>query len=450
LDQLTKKSCDARQNYYRFFACKVDRPGDIVSQGSTLKQLPFSTLERKYDLQPEDLEVLVQGKSIIDTHVGLSGIALYTLDEVDKFAKSYGYDLSNPIERAEIQGNFQEAVSFVRKYFLQPENPDGLKLDIPRKIVELHDIRELFLMANMAYTGQIEDTQGVALRNWACALLKVIHTIAHIDKDLRSSYFADIQKQILDRFYKVVHRDDDGLYLGDNSTDPLRVNLVAFDTKPKKTRESILLKLLHKPENVAEELFDRVGIRFVTESRLDAVRVVKFLKDSLIIVSANIKPSRSRNTLVDFKGLRTRVKELLPLLESQELTEAGFVQKLDEVSEFKSMPGENKHSSQEYRAIQFTCRQLIKLKNPVFEDVKELKSLSKKATLPEEAARVIDRIELKYLQREVRFFYPFEVQIVDKTNYEENEKGRSAHSEYKKAQIQTAVRRVMGSFLNGV
>ena len=56
----------------------------------------------------------------------------------------------------------------------------------------------------------------------------------------------------------------------------------------------------------------------------------------------------------------------------------------------------------------------------------------------------------KYLQREVRFFYPFEVQIMDKVSAEENEKGRSAHSEYRKAQIQTALRRVMGSFLDAV
>ena len=52
---------------------------------------------------------------------------------------------------------------------------------------------------------------------------------------------------------------------------------------------------------------------------------------------------------------------------------------------------------------------------------------------------------MKYLQREVRFFYPFEVQVVDQHSNEENEKGRSAHSEYKRAQVQTALRRVMGS-----
>ena len=47
-----------------------------------------------------------------------------------------------------------------------------------------------------------------------------MHTIAHIDKDVRSTYFSDIQQQIFDRFYKVIHRDDEGkLYLGDSADD---------------------------------------------------------------------------------------------------------------------------------------------------------------------------------------------------------------------------------------
>jgi len=412
--------------------------------------LSFSTIRQKYEIQSEDLDVLVQGRSIIDTQVGLSGVHLRSLEDVDRFAQSYGYDLSNPIEKAEVLGNFHEAISFVRKYFLQPENPDGIKHDIPRKILELSDVRDLFLMSNLAYINQVEDTQGVYLRNWACSLLKVMHTIAHIDKDLRASYFVDIQKQIFDRFYKVIHRDDQGkLYLGESVSDPLRVDLVSFETKPKKARESILLKLLHKPENVAEDIFDRVGIRFVTQSRFDAFRVVKYLKDSLIIVSANIKPSRSRNTLMDLKALKTEVHAAIPLLESGALKEEQFLAKLEDVpTPSQNSKNENQHTSEDYKALQFTCRQLIKFKNPVFEDVKELKALSKTKTIPEEVARVIERIEPKYLQREVRFFYPFEVQITDRKSAEENDKGRSAHSEYKRMQIQTALKRVMGGLLD--
>jgi hypothetical protein len=37
---------------------------------------------------------------------------------------------------------------------------------------------------------------------------------------------------------------------------------------------------------------------------------------------------------------------------------------------------------------------------------------------------------------------------MDEASAEENERGRSAHSEYKKAQVQTALRRVMGALVD--
>jgi uncharacterized protein (TIGR04562 family) len=161
-----------------------------------------SQLRSKYDFGWEVLDVIISGKSSIDSP---TGFALANMEEADRFVQSYGYDNDNPIERAEILGNFRESLNFIRKHFLQPENPNGLKLEVPRKILELTDIRELFLMASMQLPGQASDTPGTALKSWACALLKVMHTIAHIDKDVRSPYFGDVQQQIFDRFYKLIH-----------------------------------------------------------------------------------------------------------------------------------------------------------------------------------------------------------------------------------------------------
>jgi uncharacterized protein (TIGR04562 family) len=282
-----------------------------------------------------------------------------------------------------------------------------------------------------------------------------MHTIAHIDKDLRSSYFSDIQRQIFDRFYKVIHRDSDGrLYLGERDDDPFRVDLVSFQTKPKKSRDSIILKLLHKPENVAEDIFDRAGIRFITKSRLDALRVVKYLKDKMIIIPPNIKPSRSRNTLIDVTNFRSQVEDLVNRAINGEITEAQLCEALEHAAYPPAVNPENPHTSEFYRAIQFTCRQLIKLKNPLYDNLRDIKTLAKneatKNNSMEELQRAIDRIDLKYVQREIRFFYPFEVQVMDEKSAEDNEKGRSAHSEYKKAQVQTALRRVMGSLADVV
>lgn len=404
-----------------------------------------SLIRNKYDFRWDVLDVIISGKSSLDS---LHGFQIGSVDEADRFIQSYGYDLENPIERAEIMGCFHESLNFVRTHFLQPENPDGLRLEIPRKVLELGDVRELFLMASLTHPGQRDEATGHALRRWACSLLKIMHTIAHIDKDLRSSYFSDIQQQIFDRFYKLIHRTDDGqLYIGENETDPLRVDLVAFETKPKKSRESTLLKLLHKPENVAEDIFDRVGIRFVTVTRLGALRVVKVLKDKMVVMPPNIKPSRSRNTLVDLDSFRQGLDEATGKLDTGGLDEEGFVEALHEACIPPAVSPDNPHSSEFYRAIQFTARQLIKLKNPVYNDVRELKALVKQKGAQEDLAKLVDRLDLKYLTKEIRFFYPFEVQVVDVKSAEENERGRSAHSAYKKAQVQTALRRVMGAFL---
>jgi uncharacterized protein (TIGR04562 family) len=414
----------------------------------SLTTLSAEQLRKKYDFRWEVFDIIISGKSSIDS---IQGFQLSSHDDADRFVSSYGYDLENPIERAQAFGNFHESLNFIRRYFLQPENPDGAKLEIPRKIVELTDIRDLFLMSSLTYPGQSNDRQGLALRGWACSVLKVMHTVAHIDQDVRTSYFADVQQQIFDRFYKVIHRDEEGrLYLGERADDPLRVNLIAFDSKPKKSRDSTLLKLLHKPENVAEDIFDRVGLRFVTPSRLDALRVVKYLKDKMIVMPPNIKPSRSRNTLIDLEAFRAQLETLFERASKEPINEETALAMLEDAAHPQQSKDGNLHSSEYYRAIQFTCRQLIKLKNPLFEDLKELKGLAKAKHADEEILKLIDRVDLKYLQREVRFFYPYEVQVVDQTSFEENEKGKSAHSEYKRAQIQTAMRRVMGSLLDVV
>ena len=402
------------------------------------------SLRKHYDFRWDVLDIIIGGKSSIDSREGFS---TSNVDDADRFLLSYGFDMANPIEAAEALGHFHEAVNFIRRYFVQPENPDGLKIEIPRKILELTNVRDLFLFASYGAPGQQRDSQGMLLKNWSCSVLKVMHTIAHVDQDLRVGYFADIQKQILDRFYRLIQRNENGeLYFGTGPDDEAKVPLVEFQTKPKKSRDSILLKLLHKPENVAEDIFDRVGIRFVTTKAIDALRIVNYLKDQMIVMPPNIKPSRSRNTLIDLESFRNESAEALRRLDAGEYTEEQCRSSIEEAARPPIVSPDNPHTSEFYRSIQFTCRQLIKFRNPLYADLKELKASAKKdSTCSEEISRLVDKIDLKNLQRDVRFFYPYEIQVVDIRNHEQNERGRSAHSEYKKAQLQTAMRRVMGA-----
>jgi uncharacterized protein (TIGR04562 family) len=405
----------------------------------------------KIEFDWEILDVVVGGKSAIDTKRRLP---VRSQEEAVKFIECYGYELENPIEKAELFGNFQESLNFIKKFFIAPENPDGLKLEIPRKLLELTD--PVLLLSNATYLNVPDASSSQKyLSLWSCALLKVMHTISHLDKDLRTSYFSDIQKQILDRFYKHIHRDEVGVYLGKDEKDLRRINLVAFETKPKKSRESMILKLLHKPENVAEELFDRVGVRFVTKNKIDAIRVIKYLKDRSVIMPANIKPSRSRNSLISLKSLSTLIDEFRNT-EEEFSSEEDFWFKLNsQIEKIESLKNssdrDNPHSSEEYKSVQFTGRQLVKIKNSLYDDIRQIKNLIKeKGNISEDLSKAVEKIDLKTVQREVRFFYPFEVQLVDEKNHSENLEGQSSHQNYKKSQVQAAMKRVMGELVNFV
>jgi uncharacterized protein (TIGR04562 family) len=390
----------------------------------------------KWKIGESVLRVLIGGRSFLDSKEGFRGV-FRSRHAAANYLHAYGFDLQDPIEKAELRGTLQEAMRFIRTYFLKPANPEGLALEIPRKILEVTDVTDLLMFASSE--GRNE------LRAWAGALLRVIHTLSHVDRDLRTHYFKDIQTQILDRYYRQLHRDEAGtLYLGRTPDDPFRVDLVQFDVKPKKARDSTIIKLLHKPESVAEELFDRVGVRFVTRTRLDAVRVIQYLEHANVVVGANIKPSRSRNTLLNVDRFEGILREHLPRLKSGELTEEDLAALLEKVPFPEEKPGENPFSSEHYRAIQFTCRQLIKIKNPLSDQIRELKAAARGKELDPALAAAIEKVDQKYVQRVVRFFYPYEVQVMDERSFQENEKGRSAHREYKKAQQRAALVRVMG------
>ncbi|TNF29489.1 MAG: TIGR04552 family protein [Deltaproteobacteria bacterium] len=393
----------------------------------------------KYLFDWESLDVVIGGKSALDSKFFIGPMS--DDEMVQKFLVGYGLDANDPVARAELFGNFQEALQFIRRYFLKEGNPDGVNAKIPNSIFMITDISDLFLMATGNREGlEREDTL------WAEIILKVMHTILHVDKDLRSSYFTEIQTQIFDRFYKYLFREGDKLYFAVTKKSDRRVQLVEFETKSKKTRDSVIIKLLHKAENVAEELFDRVGVRIVTENRFDSLRVIKFLIENYVVIPHNIKPSRSTNSLIDLEAFKKRHANLIKYALRNDLSEEKFIETIErETSECrfreKYDDERNTHSLSAYQAIQFTCRHLIKYKNPFLQEFIELRKSAKEQKEAEISKKILS-MDYSHIARDVRFFYPYEVQIVDKEAHQVNTEGEASHGEYKKQQIQTAQKRL--------
>lgn len=393
-----------------------------------------------YNFNWDTIDIMASGTSSLDSKNYLAHFK--TKEEAHNFLLSYGYDLSDPIQSAEMFGNFQEAIQFIKKYFLIEGNPEGLDLQIPHLFYTLTDVSDLLLIT----AGNLKSEITVEESLWASIILKVMHTILHLDKDLRHRYYSTIQTQIFDRFYKYLHREEDSLYL-ENDEKTVRIPLVDFEAKAKKSRESIIIKLLHKKENVAEELFDRIGLRFVTESKVDSLRVLKFLYQNYIIIVNNIKPSRTQNSLLDLNVFKSSYMPLIKDAIKKNLSEEEFISEMDKLTKESSFHSDelyknNEHTSKEYQAIHFTCRQLIKYKNPFYQQFSNLRDYAKENEAQSEVVQKLLSLDTSSIAKDISFFYPFEVQITDSKSHKENTQGDASHQEYKKSQVHSAMMRL--------
>src|SRR5579871_5261726 len=64
----------------------------------------------------EVLSAMIEGKSSID----LTAMPVYSRDEAIDLLYRYGFDLEQPVDRAELEGYFVEAVHFIEHRFLSP------------------------------------------------------------------------------------------------------------------------------------------------------------------------------------------------------------------------------------------------------------------------------------------------------------------------------------------
>lgn len=395
-----------------------------------------------YNFNWETFDIMAGGTSSLDAKNYLA----HFNDKEDAYAflKGYGYDLSDPIQNAEMFGNFQEAIQFIKRYFLKEGNEEGMDISIPNIFFSITDISELLLITTGSTEYEVTKEDSI----WASIILKVMHTILHLDKDLRYRYFTIIQTQIFDRYYRFLHREGDDLFL-ENDDKSMRIPLVEFETKSKKSRESTIIKLLHKKENVAEELFDRIGIRFITHSKVDCLRLMSFLFQNFIIMPNNIKPSRSQNSLINLETFRKNHFALMKKAMKENMSKETFTKELEALavksstSDYKN----NVHTSEKYSAIHFTCRQLIKYRNPFFAKFNNLKKFAKKNDPEHEITKKLAGLDTGAIAKELRFFYPYEIQITDKESHQENSEGDASHDEYKKSQIHSAMKRLFKTLI---
>lgn len=357
-----------------------------------------------FTLNPYLIETVIGGRSAID----VPSLEINDLEKAYRFVKAYGYDLNKSEELNEVWGLHRRAIALIKEELLQ-EGEATLLPEVTDPTL-LQDVAYLLVYAS----SKAQDEKSKTLQAWSCAVLRVMHAMAHIENDLFSNYSDQIQEQILKPFRDHLLTDPiAGTTLG-LSTDIDQIPLQKFEIKSFKARTSSVIKLLSKPQAVAFNLLDRIGVRFVTKTVLDAFRVVRFLHREYIVSFPNVMPDQSRNTLYPMNLLLEVIEKTpqgTPLAEVEKL----LMEKLEHSAHrAEFLEKANEFSAQDYRVIKFIARKLI---------------------------------EIKIGDKDIHFFFPVEVQVLDYENYVNILSGPGSHEEYKKRQIEAARLRVLGNVL---
>lgn len=386
----------------------------------------------RHDFSWDTLRLFLEGFSPVD----LKELGITSRKEAEEFIAAYGYDLSESKEAEEAQQIHREAVRFVTQYLCPALDDTSETLAIPEEVSDPSQLTDLLLLSS----SRERPLQAA----WACAVLRVMHTISHANLAARTPYFREVQEQILGPFRDHIFPDlDNPERLGDG---PSSVPLKAAFLKRRKSRESLILKLLHKPDNVASEVYDRIGIKLVTPTKLDALLALKYLRKQNLVSLPLLTPGRSRNTLVDLESFREAYQAMTASKPGtdEESSDLEFFRQLafrptKEAELLEERMAANPHSSPEFRSIQFTCRRLVKVSHPAVTVINQLR----RQTGNEGLGREVER----HYPKQLRFTFPFEIQITDWENYLISREGESSHVAYKKRQLVAAKRRVLGEVL---
>lgn len=388
------------------------------------------------------MHTIIGGRSAID----LSHLRMVEPGEHEayRFLARYGYDIDNPVQADQIERIRVEALGFIRGVLL----PGLAGVAAPEDFDTMPILGLVCLAAGEgrpAVAAGQEAGRAFELRMaWACATLRVMHTIAHAANYFQDNYYNHIRAKVLDRFVAQVRTNADGSQTLHAKS--FAVPLVRFEVKETKPLRSVVVKLLQKQENVAYDLFDHIGVRMIVHTPVDALFAVRALREEHTIMYPNIKPTRSRNTLLDLEAYDAHVRQCLLRYQHGELDEQATV---DAIQQFVQKPESddqldwNPYSSDKYRSIQFTCRQMIRFDNPLYVRLTEAQAVARKHLDGAPLQEMLAALSLVGVPAEIEFFFPYEVQVMDLASYQAATEGRASYADYKARQIASVRQRVM-------
>lgn len=357
----------------------------------------------------------------------------------NEFLKNCGFDASVEAHAKQFDQILFEAIFFIRNILFTEE--EKRIYYVPSEFLNFEDPSRIFLIASSRQPLKRYK------RLWACAILKVMYAISNLRFSDRVHIINDAREQIFKRIKDIIVLDE-------NKKQKIEFNEISVDLdhvewKDSKTRNSIILKLLHKPDNIVDEVFDYLGVRFVVEKTSKIPILLRLLIESDIIIPHQVISIRSRNSVLNIK----QPKKILNFL--GELLSSGTLNQMELAEMFPKLPWEiqvgdemqsrtNVFTSRHYRSMQFTVRHLVRTKNPAFSVVDSLANQLQRYTGTKSHSYLIESIVPEYSAN----YFPIEIQILDRQSYEMAKFGPASHEHYKSNQLKAVRDRVLSSLLS--
>ena len=325
------------------------------------------------------------GESVIDWH----RLDLRGEDDVERLLRVNEFDTAVPDDMRRLERLRSEAVDYLE---------GALELRLPQDLAQTIPAPELLLVASGKGRRQL----------LACMILKVMHIIYHLDgHELQYRLPVSMDELAGLAEAKVVQVIDE-----------LRTTVLPIRefSWSRKSRESLITKLLAKKDTFASRVYDRLRFRVVTEDKKGILPLVWELQHRLIPFNYVI-PGETVNSLITQEDLEAWAAAVAP---KSRRHLANLVTLPQQVTQ--SRP--NEFSSPGYRIVNFV------------------------ADLPVRVDSFLGRLPVSEWERDVVVtFMPVEFQIADAETARRNEEGDSSHEAYKGRQLDRVMARLSGGVL---
>lgn len=334
----------------------------------------------------EAIRLLLRGGSIVDWY----RLNFKSVEEVHDFLRVNRFDPDDPQDEERLRQLLRAAASYLERNF---------GYSFPAQLVEPAKLEDPFLLPG----------SGDPHEKLACMMLKVLHILNHID-----AYELRYQLPISDQEMFAMAEQEVTRWVGDLREAHLGIHEYKAS---RKTRDSLVTKLLSKRRTIATQVYDKLRFRVVTERRADLLPVLRHMTLNLVPFNY-VVPEESRNDILNFREM----VEASPRLRGK-MAQLQFDLRLEEQVQPVSQDGgglQNPSSANAYRVINFVVDYPLRIDGLL-------------ARLGPEAPRNLGRIV--YLQ--------VEFQLFDRETWERNEASEANHESYKKRQRRLVLQRLV-------